>query len=92
MFTLMCSFLTFTHSQDNNLASCRLEGIVVGNRQEFRGKTIGCKRYKTKEGLLEGCRWQAKPLENLQVWGRRDNSGRKIYKPLRQYIGVLKVL
>jgi hypothetical protein len=62
------------------------------NRKELKGKTIGYKRYRTKEGLFEGYMWQAKPLKNLQTWGRRDNSGRKIYKPSRQYIRVLKVL
>jgi hypothetical protein len=92
MFTLMCSLLTFTHSQDNNPTSCKLEGIVAGNRQELRGKTIGCKRYITKEGLFKDCRWQAKPLENLHAWGRKDSSGRNIYKFPRQNIGVLKVL
>jgi hypothetical protein len=83
---------TFTRSQDNNPISYKLEGIVIGNRQELKGKTIDCKRYKTKEGLLEGCRWQSKPLKNLHAWGRRDNNGRNIYKPPRQYIRVLKVL
>jgi hypothetical protein len=36
--------------------------------------------------------WHAKPLKNLQAWGRKDSSGRKLYKPLKQYIRVLKVL
>jgi hypothetical protein len=31
------------------------------------------------------------PLKNLQAWGRRDNSFRKVYIPLRQYSGTLKV-
>jgi hypothetical protein len=31
-----------------------LEGIVVGRRQELKGKTIGCKRYRVEEGLLKG--------------------------------------
>jgi hypothetical protein len=48
--------------------------------------------YRVKEGLFKGFKWQPKPLENLQAWRRKDSNGKKIYKPLRQYIGVLKVL
>jgi len=44
------------------------------------------------EGPLEGYKWQVEPLKNLHAWGRRDNNGRKVYKPPRQYPGVWKAL
>jgi hypothetical protein len=69
-----------------------LEGTIVGNSQEFGGKTTCCRRYIVEEGLLEGCKWQVELLENLQVWGRRDNSGRKVCISFRQYLRALKVL
>ncbi len=35
----------------------RLEGTTEGRMQKFRGKTIGYKRYKIEEGLIEGYMW-----------------------------------
>ncbi len=31
-----------------------LKGIIVSRKHEFKGKINGCKRYRTKEGLLKG--------------------------------------
>jgi hypothetical protein len=50
---------------DYQITPCQLKGIVVSNRQELIMKTIGCERYIIEHGLLEGCRWQAKPPKNL---------------------------
>jgi hypothetical protein len=35
----------------------RLEVTAIGRRQELKGKTIGYRRYKVEERLIEGCRW-----------------------------------
>jgi hypothetical protein len=52
------------------LSFCKPKGIVVGNKQELKGKTYGYIRYIAKEGLLEGFRWQTNhQIINMQGEG-----------------------
>ncbi len=71
---------------------CKVKGIIVGSRHEFKGKTTSCRRYNVEEGLFKGHKWQVEPLENKQAWGRKESGGKNVCKPLRQYPRVLKVL
>jgi hypothetical protein len=50
---------------NDQITPCRLEGTIVGSKEELKKKTIGCKRYKVREGLFKGYMWQTKPPENL---------------------------
>jgi hypothetical protein len=62
------------------------------HRWELRRKTIGCRRYKAKEDFLKVIGVRQSYQKNQQVGGKRDNSDKKVYKPLEQYPRVLKVL
>jgi hypothetical protein len=50
---------------NDQITPYRLEGTIVGSKEELKKKTIGYKRYRVREGLFEGYMWQTKPPENL---------------------------
>jgi len=45
-------------SRLSNYPLASYNALCVSNRHEFKGKTIGYRRYKIEEELFEGCRWQ----------------------------------
>jgi hypothetical protein len=72
---------------DQYVIPCKLEGIVVGNKQEFRRKTTSCRRYKVEEGLFKG----RKGKQSHQRTSKHGEDGdRKVCKPRRQYPEVLQ--
>jgi len=42
---------------NNQITLCKLEGTIVGSKEELRRRTIDCKMYRVGKGLFEGYMW-----------------------------------
>ncbi len=74
------------------IAPCMLEGIIVGISMSFKGKTIGCRRYRAKEDFSKVVGGR----HSYQKISKQGEGGTIVIKrstnPLGNVLGALKVL